>query len=323
MSAPNQLLLLEPEADLERVRLDCRRRGLTVRVYGDSPPALLVASGPAALGALPGVARVLPEASLHPCVDVAPAAVDVGGVSIGAGQPPVLIAGPCAVEDAEQIDAAAALAAASGARLLRGGAFKPRSSPYSFQGLELEGLRLLRAAADRHGLALVTEVMGEATLDVVAEHADMLQIGSRTMQAYALLKAVARAGRPVLLKRGMAATVEEWLLAAEYLLAGGAPGVVLCERGIRTFETVTRNTLDLCAVAHLVERHRLPVVVDPSHAAGRRDLVPRLARAALACGAHGVMIEVHPDPGRARCDAEQALGPDAALALGAELVRWR
>jgi 3-deoxy-7-phosphoheptulonate synthase len=258
--------------------------------------------------------------SPHPLVDTAGRVVDISGIPIGEGAPPALIAGPCAVESAAQIDQAARLAAAGGARLLRGGAYKPRTSPYSFQGVGARGLGWMRRAADRHGLAMVTEALTDKELPAVAELADMIQVGSRTMHAYGLLKEIGKTGKPVLLKRGFSATIEEWLLAAEYLLQAGAAGVVLCERGIRTFETQTRNTLDLCAVAHLLEHHRLPVIVDPSHAAGRPELVARLSRASLAAGAHGLMIEIHPDPERALSDGDQALTPERYLALGQELV---
>lgn len=260
---------------------------------------------------------------MHPLVDNAPNTVTVAGATIGNGAAPVLIGGPCAVESADQIEQVAALVASAGGRLLRGGAFKPRTSPYSFQGLGEPGLRLLREAASRHGLGVVTEAMSDADAPLVAEYADMIQVGSRTMHAYANLKAIGRVGKPVLLKRGMAATIDEWLHAAEYLLEAGAAGVVLCERGIRTFETATRNTLDLGAVAYLLETARLPIIVDPSHAAGRRDIIPRLARAALAVGAHGLMLEVHPSPGDAKSDGEQALEPDTFRALAQELFGKR
>ncbi len=260
-------------------------------------------------------------ASPHPLVDAAATTVTVAGIPIGAGAPAVLFAGPCAVESPEQIEQTAELAAAGGARLLRGGVYKPRTSPYSFQGVGQQGLLWMRRAADRHGLAMVTEAMTDRDLPAVAELADMIQVGSRSMQSYGLLKQIGQTGKPVLLKRGFAATVAEWLLAAEYLLQAGADGVVLCERGIRTFETTTRNTLDLCSVAYLLEHHGLPVIVDPSHAAGRPELVPRLSRAALATGAHGLMIELHPQPQFAKSDGAQALTPEAYLKLAKALLR--
>lgn len=315
------LLLLEPWADLEVVRAELARRGTTGELYRDDARRALALDAPIeAAGEIPGVAAVLARPSPHPLVDRAPAALDLGGgAAIGGGAPPALIAGPCAVEDAEQIHAAARAAASAGARFLRGGAFKPRTSPHAFAGLGAPGLRLLRHAADAHGLKVVTEVLASADVPLVAEHADILQVGSRTMQAFDLLRAVGRARKPVLLKRGMAATVEEWLLAAEHLFAAGAAAVVLCERGIRTFAQPTRNTLDLGAVAWLLAHARLPIVVDPSHAAGRRELVRPLARAALAMGAHGIMVEMHPDPSRARSDAAQAITPEELEALAADM----
>jgi 3-deoxy-7-phosphoheptulonate synthase len=232
--------------------------------------------------------------------------VDVRGVRIG-GESPVVIAGPCSVESRDQLLSTARAVKAAGARLLRGGAYKPRTSPYDFQGLGEEGLRLLGEARSATGLPVVTEVMSTEDVDRVAEQADMLQIGARNMQNFALLRRVAGAGRPVLLKRGPSATIREWLLAAEYLLCGGNPNVVLCERGIRTFETELRNTLDLAAIALVRELSHLPVIVDPSHGTGRASLVPVMARAAMAAGAHGIMVEVHPCPEQALSDGPQSL----------------
>ena len=232
----------------------------------------------------------------------------VGGELIG-GEP-VVIAGPCSIEDAGQMDAVGRKLRALGIGLLRGGAYKPRSSPYAFQGLGRAGLELLRATARRHGLATVTEVMDTRTVELVAEFADVLQIGSRNMYNYDLLREVGRAGKPVLLKRGLAATLEEFLWAAEYVVLHGNKQVILCERGIRTFETQTRNTLDLSGVALLRRQTWLPVLVDVSHAAGRKDILAPLARAALAAGAHGIMVETHPCPAVARSDAQQQLDFD-------------
>lgn len=240
--------------------------------------------------------------------------VRVGAARIGGGQPAVM-AGPCAVESKEQLLAAACLVKAGGAQMLRGGAFKPRTSPYAFQGLEEEGLRLLAEAREETGLAVVTEVLEAAAVPVVAAYADMLQVGARNMQNFALLKALGKAGKPVLLKRGLSATIEEWLCAAEYILEAGNGQVVLCERGIRTFETHTRNTLDLGAVAAVKGLSHLPVIVDPSHGTGRRELVHPLALAALAAGADGVLIEVHPAPEEALCDGPQSLPPMEYLEL--------
>ncbi len=217
------------------------------------------------------------------------------------------VAGPCAVESPEQTREAAEMAKAAGARLLRGGAFKPRTSPYAFQGLGLRGLEILAEVGASLDLPVVTEVVDPSDVAMVAEHADMLQIGTRNMQNFGLLQAVGTAGRPVLLKRGMQATVDEWLMAAEYIAQRGCLDVVLCERGIRTFETATRNTLDVSAVPVAQAASHLPVIVDPSHASGRRDLIVPLSRAAIAVGADGIIVDVHPQPEEALCDGPQAL----------------
>ena len=246
--------------------------------------------------------------------------VRVGGVEIGGGRP-VVIAGPCSVESREQILEAARAVKEAGADMLRGGAFKPRTSPYSFQGLGVEGLRLLRLAGDEVGLPVVTEVLDPRMVGVAAEYADVLQVGARNMQNFPLLRELGRAGKPVLLKRGFGSTVDELLAAAEYILAEGNADVVLVERGIRTFETSTRFTLDIAAVPVLKERTHLPVIVDPSHAAGRREYVPALAKAALAAGADGVMVEVHPRPEEALSDSRQQLTPEMFSRLMGEL-RW-
>ena len=234
------------------------------------------------------------------------------------GGPFVLLAGPCAVETREQVDGSARASAAGGAAVLRGGAFKPRTSPYAFQGLGEPGVALLVEAARAHGLCTVSEVMDASQIPLLAE-VDLLQVGARNMQNTALLKALARARRPVLLKRGLSATIEEWLLAAEYLLAGGNDQVVLCERGIRTYEPATRNTLDLSAVVIAKQRTHLPVIVDPSHATGRRELVIPLSLAAAAAGADGLLLDVHDHPGAALCDGPQALLPGDLLELKARL----
>ena len=232
--------------------------------------------------------------------------IDVGGVLVG-GNEVVVMAGPCSVESEEQLDAAAAAIAAEGATFLRGGAFKPRSSPYSFQGLGEEGLKLLRSAGDRYDLRVITEVMTPEHVDLIGRYTDVFQIGARNMQNFDLLRAVGRTETPVFLKRGLSATVKEWLMSAEYVMASGNPNVILCERGIRTFETSTRNTLDLSAVPVVKKRSHLPVFVDPSHGVGIRDKVLPLARAAVAVGADGLMVEVHPDPPRALSDGPQSL----------------
>ncbi|MET8046999.1 3-deoxy-7-phosphoheptulonate synthase [Streptosporangium sp. NPDC005286] len=232
--------------------------------------------------------------------------VRVGGVPIGPGTV-TLIAGPCAVETPEQTLQAARMAAAAGATLLRGGAYKPRTSPYAFQGLGEAGLRILADVREQTGLPVVTEVVDAADVELVASYADMLQVGTRNAQNFALLQAVGAAGKPVMLKRGMSATIEEWLMAAEYIAQRGNLDIVLCERGIRTFETATRNTLDVSAVPLAQRLSHLPVIVDPSHSGGHRDLVLPLTRAAIAVGADGVIIDVHPRPDQALCDGPQAL----------------
>src|SRR5438270_578483 len=240
--------------------------------------------------------------------------VNINGVRLG-GAGVVVIAGPCSVESREQLLETARSVKSAGASVLRGGAYKPRTSPYDFQGLGLEALRLLGEAREETGLPVVTEVLSTDDVDTVAEYADMLQVGARNMQNFALLRRLAATPRPVMLKRGPSATIKEWLLAAEYLLAGGNADVVLCERGIKTFETDTRNTLDLAAVALARELSHLPVVVDPSHATGRRDIVPAAARAAIAVGADGLLVEVHPRPERALSDGPQSLDLEGFNAL--------
>src|SRR3954462_5231488 len=262
------------------------------------------------LRAFPAVAEVvrisapskLVSRENHPTLST----VSVSGVPIGPDTF-TLIAGPCAVETPEQTLAAAQMAKAAGAALLRGGAYKPRPSPYAFQGLGEKGLRILAEVRDEVGLPVVTEVVDAHDVDTVAAHADMLQVGTRNMQNFGLLQAVGGIGKPVMLKRGMNATIEEWLMAAEYVAQRGNLDIVLCERGIRTFETATRNTLDISAVPVVPSLSHLPVVVDPSHSGGRRDLVVPLSRAAIGAGADGIIVDVHPDPGSALCDGPQAL----------------
>lgn len=232
--------------------------------------------------------------------------VTVNGIEIG-GKAVVVMAGPCAVESREQIMESAEAVARAGARILRGGAFKPRTSPYSFQGLKEKGLELLREAADRTKLAVVTEVMTPHDVDLVASYADILQIGARNMQNYSLLEAIGKTTKPVLLKRGLMSTVEELLMSAEYILSNGNPNVILCERGIRTFEKSTRNTLDISAVPYVKDHSHLPIIVDPSHATGKRNLVGRVAMAGVAAGADGLIIEVHPHPDQALSDGSQSL----------------
>ena len=246
--------------------------------------------------------------------------VEVGEVKIGENF--IVIAGPCSVKNKEQIFEVAKAIKAEGGHILRGGAFKPRTSPYSFQGLGEEGLKLLREAADAYGLPVVTEVLDPRMIKLVEKYADILQIGARNMQNFPLLKEVGRSRKPVLLKRGLSATIEEWLLAAEYIMLEGNENVILCERGIRTFEKMTRFTLDISAVPVIKELSHLPIVVDPSHAAGKRSLVKPLVKAALAVGADGVMIEIHPNPSSALSDGPQSLTLKEFSSLMRELRKW-
>jgi 3-deoxy-7-phosphoheptulonate synthase len=233
-------------------------------------------------------------------------AIKINGCEIG-GDDFVVMAGPCSVESEKQIMDTAEGVAAAGARILRGGAFKPRTSPYDFQGMELEGLKLLRKAKERTGLGIITEIMSDRDVEMVAEYTDCMQVGARNMQNFALLKSLGGCGRPVLLKRGMSSTIKELLMSAEYIVAHGNPNVILCERGIRTFETATRNTCDIAAVPVLNELTHLPVVLDPSHATGKRSLIPALSRAGVAIGADGLIVEVHPCPEKAVSDGAQSL----------------
>jgi 3-deoxy-7-phosphoheptulonate synthase len=319
------IVTLKSAADREAVRGALAARGLWVSAVETTAAGstLLVvaphstAVAPEELERIEGVAAVAVPESEHPRIDGRGPTVEVAGVRFGGGKP-VFLCGPCSVESEEGIVAIARRLAAAGVEFLRGGAFKPRTSPYAFQGHGDPALGWLRRAASLTGMKVVTEALSEGHVERVAEHADLVQIGSRNMQNYALLKAVGRTRRPVLLKRAFAATVDEWLLAAEYLLVHGAADVILCERGVRSFDPATRNLLDLGAVALLAHVHRLPVIVDPSHASGRRDLVVPLARAGLAAGAAGVMIEVHDQPGCAKSDGPQALSTaELAAALPA------
>ena len=274
------------------------------------------------LKSIPGVAEVVPVlppfklASLeaHP----QPSVIDVGGVKIGGGNV-AMIAGPCAVEEPDRMDAIAASIKAAGANILRGGAFKPRTSPYSFQGMGEEGLKILRETGDRHGLPIVSEVMDPRRVALVDEYADMLQIGARNMQNFVLLTEVGKTRTPVLLKRGMSATLEDLLMSAEYILSQGNPNVVLCERGIKGFDRCTRNLFDVAAVPALKTMSHLPIIVDPSHATGRPDLIPACALAGLAAGADGIHIEVHNCPEEAKSDGPQALLPEQYTEIASQL----
>lgn len=321
------IIIMRPEATLENI-VEVTRviegAGLqakimegaqqkVVGVIGDKTKLISVA-----IDALPGVessvsiskSYKLASREFHPQNTV----INVGGVKIGGGEPAIM-AGPCAVETREQLFAAADIVKEGGAQFLRGGAYKPRTSPYSFQGLEIEGLKLLAEARERTGLKIVTEVTTVEGIAPVAEYSDILQIGARNMQNFGLLKEVGKCGKPVMLKRGLAATIDEWLNAAEYIMNAGTPDVILCERGIRTYETYTRNTLDMSAVAAVKHLSHLPIVVDPSHGTGRWRMIKPMSFAAIAAGADGLMMEVHPNPAKALSDGSQSLTKEHYLDL--------
>lgn len=294
-------------------------RGESRVVIGVIGPEDLIREKP--LAAIPGVESVVPVMKPYKLVaqenGAVPPPVSIGDVKIGRGERVVLISGPCSVESKEQLLSIATSVKKAGARVLRGGAFKPRTSPYSFQGLGEDGLRFLADVRAETGLAVTTEIMDTRDMAMLEKYTDCLQIGSRNMQNFALLKEVGRSRLPVLLKRGFSATINDLIMSAEYILSEGNPNVILCERGIRTFETMTRNTLDLNAVPILKAKTRLPVLVDPTHGIGLREYIPQMALAAVAAGADGVMIEVHDEPERAWSDGEQALRPEEF----ADLVR--
>ncbi len=317
------IVSLEIGTDASRVQRELVALGLWVRrLDGSERVSFLIEPSSRQVARqellkIPGVSDVAEPRSPHPLLDAQPRHPTLCGVELG--RDPLLIAGPCAVESPAQIEAIAARISGVGARLIRGGAFKPRTSPYSFQGQGEQALDWLSSAARKHGLGVVTEVMAADQAALVAEHADLVQIGCRNMQNYSLLATAAASRKPMLLKRGMSATVEEWLLAAEYCLLHGAPFVVFCERGIRGFDTSTRNLLDLGAVALLSHVHGLPVLVDPSHACGRRDLIPALSKAAMAVGAAGLLLETHDAPGEALSDGSQALWPEELAGIAGDL----
>ncbi len=278
------------------------------------------------LETLPGVESVVPILKPYKLasseVSRVRTVVDVGrGVQVG-GKKLVVMAGPCAVENEEQIVMTARAVKEAGATVLRGGAFKPRTSPYSFQGLEEDGLKLLDTAREETGLAIVTEVVNPKDAELVGRYADILQVGARNVQNFALLKVLGQLGKPVLLKRGMSTTIQEFLMSAEYILSEGNRQVILCERGIRTFETATRNTLDISAVPVLKEQTHLPVIVDPSHATGHASLVPSMSYAAVAAGCDGLIVEVHPDPEKAASDGPQSLRPDDFMRMMTKLKEF-
>jgi len=322
------IIVMQPDATnaaIAAVEAKIRAHGLDVHVSRGTERTLIGAVGderkldPEMFDPMPGVEKSMHIVKPYKLVarewHKANTVVAAGGVAIG-GPTVQVIAGPCSVETVDQMSAAADAVHAGGARLMRGGAFKPRTSPYAFQGKGVDGLKLLRDAAARHGLPVVTELMDARMLDAFLEHGvDVIQIGTRNMQNFDLLKAVGRVTTPVILKRGMAATVAEWLMAAEYIAAGGNHNIIFCERGIRTFETAYRNVLDVTAIPVLKRETHLPVIVDPSHAGGKAWMVPALSCAAVAAGADGLLVEVHPNPPEAWCDADQALTPGEFAAL--------
>jgi 3-deoxy-7-phosphoheptulonate synthase len=304
--------------------------GLAVHISKGKERTIIGAIGDEALlatipfEALPGVENVMPILKPYKLVSrefrIEDTVIDVSGVMIGDTEIKV-IAGPCSVESRASITETAVKVKEAGANILRGGAFKPRTSPYDFQGLGIEGLKLLAEARKETGLPIISELMDPRDIEVVSEYVDILQIGARNMQNFRLLQEVGKVKKPVLLKRGLSATVKEFLMSAEYIAAQGNSQIILCERGIRTFETITRNTLDISAIPVLKKETHLPVFVDPSHAAGRWDLVIPLARAAIAAGADGLMIEVHTDPENALCDGAQSLKPNTFALLMQEVAR--
>lgn len=320
------IITLTDGADAPEVRAALTRLGLWTREFTGRRGSVQLLVRPysgavdyEALLAVPGVLDVSEAPSQHPLVDSQAAKVAIGGVEIGGDARPVLMAGPCSVESEDQIHTVARRVAELGVRFLRGGAFKPRTSPYDFQGVGSEALRWMRDAADANGLLIVTEALSESSLDDVAEVADLIQIGSRNMHSAPLLNAAGATGKPVMVKRGMAATIDEWLGAGEYCRSAGAPAVVFCERGIRSFDDQTRNLLDLASVALLRHVYGLPVIVDPSHGLGRRDLVEPLSAAAIAAGASGLLLEVHPEPERALSDGPQAVSFETIARLASRL----
>jgi 3-deoxy-7-phosphoheptulonate synthase len=316
------IIVMQPDAgnaEIEAVEAKIRAHGLDVHVSRGTERTLIGAVGderkldPEMFDPMPGVEKSMHIVKQYKIVarewHKTNTVIDVSGIPIG-GQTIQVIAGPCSVETAPQMSAAAAGVKDGGARLMRGGAFKPRTSPYTFQGKGVEGLELLRSAANAHDLPIVTELMDARMLDAFLEYdVDIIQIGTRNMQNFDLLKEVGRVNKPVILKRGMSATINEWLMAAEYIAAGGNHNIIFCERGIRTFETAYRNVLDVTAIPVLKRETHLPVIVDPSHAGGKAWMVPALSCAAVAAGADGLLIEVHPNPCEAWCDADQALTP--------------
>lgn len=325
------IIIMKPQATEEQIGSLCQdlsRQGMQVqRNAGVDCTVLGVLGDVAKLDPhdfliQPGVERVMPVSEpfkkanrkFHPTDSV----IDCGGVKVG-GRKLVLFAGPCSVENVEQITDTALKVRASGANILRGGAYKPRTSPYAFQGLKLEGLALLEQAKAITGMPICTEIMSPKLVEEFDRRVDVIQVGARNMQNFDLLKQLGKIRKPILLKRGLSATIEEWLMSAEYIMAGGNEQVILCERGIRTFETYTRNTLDLSAICAVKKLSHLPVIVDPSHSTGKSWMVQPIARAAIAVGADGVMIEVHNDPAHALCDGAQSITPAAFVDVMADI----
>ena len=326
------IIVMKPEAteaQLNRVLTKLTSVGLKVHLSEGSTRTIIGVIGDKRfiaelpIEAMDGVERMVPVTVDYKLVSrefrQEDTIVDVGGVLIG-GNHMVVMAGPCAVESREQLLQSAEIVKKAGAQFLRGGAYKPRTSPYAFQGLEVQGLEMLAESREKTGLKIVTEVIDSESVSVVSAYADMLQIGSRNMQNFQLLKTVGKTNKPVLLKRGLSATINEWLNAAEYIMSEGNYNVVLCERGIRTYEEYTRNTLDLSAVAAVKNISHLPVIVDPSHGTGRWELVRPMARAGIAAGADGLMIEVHPNPAEALSDGKQSLTPENFTILMQEVT---
>ena len=321
------VIIMSPEATEENIAEVVKTIegvGLTAKIMEGAQQKIVGVIGDktklasVAIGALEGVessvaiskSYKLASREFHPQSSI----IDIGGVKIG-GAEPVIMAGPCAVESREQILETAEIVKKGGAQFLRGGAYKPRTSPYSFQGLEVEGLKYLAEAREKTGLKIITEVTTVEGIAPVAEYADIMQIGARNMQNFGLLKEVGKCGKPVMLKRGLSATIDEWLNAAEYIINAGTPDVILCERGIRTYEVYTRNTLDLSAVAAVKHLSHLPIIVDPSHGTGKWRMIKPMAFAAIACGADGLMMEVHPNPAKAMSDGSQSLTAEHYLDL--------
>jgi 3-deoxy-7-phosphoheptulonate synthase len=319
---------LAEEAQIEGVMAELSRRGFDVHRSTGSDQTVLGVVGhiesvdPRELELLKGVQEVVRVSEPYKLTSRSfrreDTVVELKSCAVG-GRDVVVMAGPCTIENEQQLFSSAEAVARAGAKILRGGAYKPRTSPYAFQGMGIDGLKLLRRAGDEFGMATISEVMEISQIEPMLPFVDILQVGARNMQNFNLLAALGQVRKPVLLKRGMSATIQEWLLAAEYIMAGGNYQIILCERGIRTFETYTRNTLDISAIPVVHKLSHLPIIVDPSHATGRRDKVAPLARAAVAAGADGLLIEVHSEPEKALCDGAQSLYPDQFVGLMDEL----